>query len=147
MAIPDSINQIPDPKYNKSVFSFLVSCKRDTARISSEHRCCWAPGACHYPLISSVCMVLSSKPAAHRSCGRMMEQTIYCYLQFVVIAFYCIYMCMTSVHRHCWLGGRKGIRPVKNWVVGCWRGCLSKARCRLAYGPADATATYCLLLQ
>ena len=24
----------------------------------------------------------------------------------------------------CWLGGRKGIRPVKNWVVGCWRGCL-----------------------
>ena len=24
----------------------------------------------------------------------------------------------------CWWGGRKGIRPVKNWVVGCWRGCL-----------------------
>ena len=23
----------------------------------------------------------------------------------------------------CWLGGRKGIRPVKNWVVGCWRWC------------------------
>jgi len=23
-----------------------------------------------------------------------------------------------------WLGGRKGIRPVKNWVVGCWHGCL-----------------------
>ena len=22
----------------------------------------------------------------------------------------------------CWLGGRKGIRPVKNWVVGCWHG-------------------------
>ena len=22
------------------------------------------------------------------------------------------------------LGVRKGIRPVKNWVVGCWRGCL-----------------------
>ena len=32
-------------------------------------------------------------------------------------------------------------------VVGCWRGCLSGARCRLAYGPADATATHCLLLQ
>jgi len=27
-----------------------------------------------------------------------------------------------SVLWHCWLGGRKGIRPVKNWVVGCWRG-------------------------
>ena len=22
----------------------------------------------------------------------------------------------------CWLGGRKGIRPVKNWVMGCWHG-------------------------
>jgi len=32
-------------------------------------------------------------------------------------------------------------------VVGCWRGYLSGARCRLAYGPADATATHCLLLQ
>jgi len=25
----------------------------------------------------------------------------------------------------CWLGGRKGIRPVQNWVVGCWHGYLS----------------------
>ena len=32
-------------------------------------------------------------------------------------------------------------------VVGCWRGYQSGARCRLAYGPADATATRCLLLQ
>jgi len=23
-----------------------------------------------------------------------------------------------------WLGVRKGIQPVKNWVVGCWRGWL-----------------------
>ena len=38
------------------------------------------------------------------------------------------------------LGDRKGIRPVKNSVVGCWHGCLSGARCRLAYGPANA---YC----
>ena len=35
----------------------------------------------------------------------------------------------------------------KTRVVGCWRGYLSGARCRLAYGPADATATHCLLLQ
>ena len=47
---------------------------------------------------------------------------------------------------HCWLGGRKGIRPVKNWVVGFWRGYLSGVRCKLAYGPADTTATHCLLL-
>ena len=32
-------------------------------------------------------------------------------------------------------------------MVGCWRGYLSGARCRLAYSSADATATKCLLLQ
>jgi len=42
----------------------------------------------------------------------------------------------------CWLGGRKSSRPVKNWVLGCWRGYLPEARCTLAYGPADATATH-----
>ena len=35
-----------------------------------------------------------------------------------------------SVLWRCWLGGRKGIRPVKNWVVGCWCGYLSEAMCR-----------------
>ena len=54
---------------------------------------------------------------------------------------------LPSVLWRCWLGGRKGIRCVKNWVVGYWRGYLSGATCRLAYGPADATATHCLLLQ
>ena len=54
---------------------------------------------------------------------------------------------MPSVLWHCWLGGMKGIRPVKNRVVGYWRGYLSGVRCRLAYGPADTTATHCLLLQ
>jgi len=52
-----------------------------------------------------------------------------------------------SVLWRCWLGGRKGIRPVKNWVVGCWHGYLSRVSCRFAYGPADATATHYLLLQ
>ena len=28
--------------------------------------------------------------------------------------------------------------------MGCWRGYLSGARCRLAYSPADFTATHCL---
>ena len=44
---------------------------------------------------------------------------------------------MPSVLWRCWLGSRKGI-------LGCWSGYLSGARCRLAYGPADATATHCL---
>jgi len=30
--------------------------------------------------------------------------------------------------------------------VGCWRGYLSGVRCRLAYGPADATATHCVFI-
>jgi len=32
-------------------------------------------------------------------------------------------------------------------LVGCWRGYLPGVRCRLVYGPADAIATHCLLLQ
>jgi len=45
------------------------------------------------------------------------------------------------------LVGRQEGHPAR--VVVCWCGCLSGARCRLAYGPADvtATATHCLLLQ
>ena len=31
--------------------------------------------------------------------------------------------------------------------VTVWRGCQPGARCRLAYGPTDAIATHCLLLQ
>ena len=51
-------------------------------------------------------------------------------------------MMLSWVLWRCRLGGRKGIRPVKNWVVGCWRGYLSRTSCRFAYGPADATATH-----
>jgi len=78
------------------------------------------------------------------------------HLQILLSSFMCplwiTYWChpiirLPSVLWHCWLGGRKGIRPVKNWVVGCWHSYLSGARCRLAYGPADAIATHCLLLQ
>ena len=45
------------------------------------------------------------------------------------------------------VGRQEGHPACKKRVVGCWRGCLSETRCRLAYGPADATATHCLLLQ
>jgi len=41
-----------------------------------------------------------------------------------------------------WLDGWKGTWPVKNWVVGCWHGCLSRVMCRFAYGPTDAIATH-----
>ena len=37
---------------------------------------------------------------------------------------------LPSVLWRCWLGGRKGIRPLKNWVVRYWHGYLSGAKCR-----------------
>jgi len=27
---------------------------------------------------------------------------------------------ITSVLWHCWLGDKKGIQPVKKWVLVCW---------------------------
>ena len=77
---------------------------------------------------------------------------ISCYIIFVPFsgltpAFSALTL-LPSVLWRCWLGGRKGIRPVKNWAVGCWLGYLPGARCcRLACSPADFTATHCLLLQ
>ena len=59
-----------------------------------------------------------------------------------VFYYYIVVYCYgPSVLWRCWLGSRKGIRPVKNWVVGCWRGYLSGARCRLACGPAVGLAS------
>jgi len=58
-----------------------------------------------------------------------------------------VFSVMPSVLWHCWFGSSKGMQPVKNWVVGCWRGCVPGSRCRFAYGPADGTATHYLLLQ
>ena len=36
----------------------------------------------------------------------------------------CATMCVPSMLWHCWLGVRKGIRPVKIWLIRCWRGYL-----------------------
>ena len=45
------------------------------------------------------------------------------------------------------VGRQEGHPACKNWVMVYWHGYLSGARCRLAYSPADATATHCLLFQ
>jgi len=45
------------------------------------------------------------------------------------------------------IGRQEGHPACKKRVVGCWHGDLSRVRCRLAYGPADATATHCVSLQ
>jgi len=55
------------------------------------------------------------------------------------ISSFCFLPSVPSVLRHCWLGVRKSIRPVRNWLMRCRRGCRSVARCRFfADGPADA---------
>ena len=44
------------------------------------------------------------------------------------------------------VGRQEGHPDCKKLTVGCGRGYLSAARCRLAYGPVDSTATHSLLL-
>ena len=77
----------------------------------------------------------------------MFKMTYFCIEWDVTADVPLMHSLMPSVLWRCWLGGRKGIWPVKNWVVGCWHGYLPGVRCRLASGSADATATHCLLLQ
>jgi len=45
------------------------------------------------------------------------------------------------------VGRQEGYPACKKRVVGYWHGYLAGAICRLAYGPADATATGFLLKQ
>ena len=61
---------------------------------------------------------------------------------FIVIVFYCTFSALTLL-----VGQQEGHLACNNWVARCWHGYLSGVRCRLAYVPADATATHCLLLQ
>ena len=57
-------------------------------------------------------------------------------------ASFCAFSALTLL-----VGRQEGHPACKKQSGGYWCGCLSGARCRLAYGPADATATHCLLLQ
>ena len=56
-----------------------------------------------------------------------------------VLHQYTIYTCLSSLTLL--VGQQEGHTACKHWVVGYWRGYLSGARCRFAYGPADVTAT------
>jgi len=63
----------------------------------------------------------------------------------VILYNFCLYTsCLQCFDAVAWVAGRHP--ACKNRVVGCWRDYLPGARCRLAYGPADATATHCPLL-
>ena len=47
------------------------------------------------------------------------KQNWFCWLQARYSPYIQWGISITVIWR-CWLGGRKGIWPVKNWVVGCW---------------------------
>ena len=46
----------------------------------------------------------------------------WCVLNIDEVIAMSFFLFMPSVLWRCWLGVRKGIRPVKTWVVGCWHG-------------------------
>jgi len=65
----------------------------------------------------------------------------------IVISFPSPTHCLQCFDTVGWVAGTASGLYCKNWVVMCWHGYLSIVRCRLAYSPADSTATHCLLLQ
>jgi len=90
-------------------------------------------------VLTIVLLLLSSKK--HIFCHQLQCLLFQFYVSSVVLVLHFLRILVPSVLWRCWLVGMKGIRPVKNWVVGCWCGYLSGARCRLAYGPTDSTAS------
>ena len=76
------------------------------------------------------------------SFSRVRAIKLLCYFYCVVSVFHCVFSALTLL-----VGWQEGHPACKNWVVGCWGGYLSWPRYRLVYGPADATATHCILLQ
>ena len=61
--------------------------------------------------------------------SKLIRLVVVVYIQTVCGLWIVLYLslCSTafpSVLWCCWLGGRKGIRPVKKWVVGYWHGYL-----------------------
>ena len=77
-------------------------------------------------------------------CHPRAQSSLVSFISRLVLPFF-----LPSVLWHCWLGGRKGIRPVKNLSseVLAWLSVWSEVQTCILYGPADTTAAHCLLLQ
>jgi len=48
---------------------------------------------------------------------------------------------------HCWLGVKKSIWPVKNWVTKCWRGYQSRVRCKWFACHCHPIMSCCIKIQ
>ena len=84
--------------------------------------------------------VCNLPPTCHTEIVNLLNKNVSLFDDICKRSLKFIQSCLTSDNRVVNFIARHG-------VVGCWRGYLSGASCRLAYGPADATATHCLLLQ
>jgi len=113
-------------KWDRTGREWVLKTGRKTVKVKSETKL-MSFNLCHLRQCLSICHQLT----ANFNPGAYCCFTSYYY-------YYCGYY-LPSVLRHCWLGVRKNIRPVKNRVIRCWHGYLSAAR--FAYGPADANAT------
>ena len=83
----------------------------------------------------SIVSALSHRRSKHSKSLASLNETRH--LLYVCFFLCCAFGALTL------LVGRQEEHPAcRNWVMGCWCGCLSGARCRLfAYGPSDATAS------
>ena len=118
---------------------------RETCGVS-EYRptCTWTPRRVWKRSRTTAVRTTSAIWSYRRTRGVQSSRYGGIYLHWIL---YRICILLPSVLWCCWSGCRKGVQPVKNWVVGCWHGYLSRAQCRLAYGLSDDTATQCLLLR
>ena len=72
--------------------------------------------------------------------------SIFTYLLTYLLIYLLTYYLYLHLYLQCfdtvgWAGCQEEHLACKNWVMRCWCGCLSAARCSLfASGPADATA-------
>jgi len=77
------------------------------------------------------------------ACGQVIDKSmVSCSFSLRVYVLFYAFSALTLL-----VGWQEWHLACKNWVVGCLHGYVSAAKCRFAYGPADATTTHYLLLQ
>jgi len=141
----------------KRPFTILSCCFIFCENISSAVNC---EPACTVSNVQAVCCLLSDSVPSLNTWPRAAAAAVAISAQCTVLHgmsglrgvmhhwfnfwFRC-YIYFTAFRALTLLVGRQEGHP--DCLNGCWHGYLSGARCRLAYGPAAATATHCLLLQ
>ena len=154
---PDLVPKMRTVWLNTGLLATLDVCcwSQGTARsrLESCFKCCRALSVFvirHWTIGSLACILIFH--AARRS---FVGRNVFYYVssclswpQFPGAYFHFCCMCFFAFSALALLVGRQeGHLACKKLSCGVLHGYLSGARCRLVYGPADATATHCLLLQ